>query len=115
MIRFATENENEEDIRQINELTYSILESMDLELIQQTPKSQYLDFLAQLFQKEGNRFSYHNFLLSELEGRIAAIAVVYHDDDAGYYDKQLGDELATYFKIPAPVIQPETQAWGVLS
>jgi ribosomal protein S18 acetylase RimI-like enzyme len=109
MIRFATENENEEDIRQINELTYSILETMDLEFIQQTPKETFLTFLATLFEKEGNRFSYHNFLLSELEGRIAAIAIVYHYEDAVYYDHQLSSEIAAFFKIQAPVIQLEAK------
>ncbi|MFK3938355.1 GNAT family N-acetyltransferase [Alkalihalobacillus sp. NPDC078783] len=109
MIRFATENENEDDIRQINELTYSILETMDLEFIQQTPKETFLSFLATLFRKEGNRFSYHNFLLSELEGRIAAIAIVYHYEDAVYYDNQLSSEIAAFYKIEAPAIQIEAK------
>ncbi|MDQ0208244.1 GNAT family N-acetyltransferase [Alkalicoccobacillus murimartini] len=109
MIRFATENENEEDIRQINELTYSILETLDLKTIRETPKESYLDFLAHLFANEGNRFSYHNFLISELEGRIAAIAIVYHHDDAHYYDKKLSQEMGEYFSVSPPSIQPETK------
>ncbi|TSB48166.1 GNAT family N-acetyltransferase [Alkalicoccobacillus porphyridii] len=107
MIRFATETENEEDIRQINELTYSILETLDLASIRETPKERYLDFLASLFQKEGNRFSYHNFLLSELEGQIAAIAIVYHYEDAHYYDHNFSMQVAEWFNVEAPTIQPE--------
>ncbi|MBP2000899.1 ribosomal protein S18 acetylase RimI-like enzyme [Paenibacillus shirakamiensis] len=108
MIRLSTQNEDPLHITQIAELIYIILRDMELEIVGQFPKEKVLDFLRHLFVQGGNRFSYHNIVLSELKNTVAGIAVVYKHDDAAAFDKQLELQMMNFFEIDTIHIEPET-------
>ena len=103
MIRFALV----EDGRQVAELIYIIIESMDIPLFRNCSKEQVIDFILYCFHEKGNRFSRNNIIVKEIDNRIAGMAVAYSGKDAPALDRNLCMILKKFFPNQFIVIDKE--------
>ncbi|MBS4171848.1 GNAT family N-acetyltransferase [Bacillus sp. FJAT-49736] len=109
MIRHAKKNDPELYVKDISELTYEILKDLGINVLDQQSKAKIVEFLKELFYKEGNRFSYHNILVKEMDGRIVGIAIIYHGKDAADYDKNFVSFLQEKFDATHVILSKETE------
>ncbi|MGI6112859.1 MAG: GNAT family N-acetyltransferase [Mahellales bacterium] len=103
MVRFALV----EDGREVAELIYIIIESMDIPLFNSASKEQVIDFIVHAFHEKGNRFSRHNIIVKEIDNHIAGMAVAYSGKDAPALDRNLYRILQKFFPNRSIVIDKE--------
>jgi len=78
-----------EDAKAIVPLIHMAIGTIANQLAGTQDDEEMLRVLEQFFQKDGNRLSYENVLVAEIDGEVAGFALAYHGSQTGELDQPI--------------------------
>ncbi|MBE1443658.1 GNAT family N-acetyltransferase [Paenibacillus sp. OAS669] len=81
-------------------LIYQAIKDIGFQLMGADTEQEVLERLTQFFQTEGNRFSYSNLLVKEIDGVVAGMILCYHGSDAETIDRPILEQLRSLKNDP---------------
>lgn len=88
-------------------LLYDAIHDIAYTLTGASTKPEVLEGLQYWFVQQGNRISYENTYVKEIEGKVVGLVVFYHGRTAGKLDHPIADRLRRLFDNPTITIDKE--------
>lgn len=105
MIRAAKKEDHQAAVK----LIYSTIGKIAHQLTGTDRDDEVLRVLASFFQQEGNRVSYQNTLVKEVDGQVAGILISYHGSESEMLDKPFVERLKKITGKSNVTIQKEAE------
>lgn len=81
------------DVKPVVELIHNAIGTIANTLAGTDDDAEMIQVLEMLFQQEGNRLSYENTIVKELDGRVVGFLLAYHGSQADQLDRPIIDRL----------------------
>ena len=92
------------------QLLYDALHDIGYQLTGATTKAQTLVGLAEWFEKPGNRISYENTLVKEIDGQVVGLVVYYHGSKTDELDRPIVEQLRRLHQDQQLTLDKETDS-----
>lgn len=96
-----------EDAQVAARLLYDALHDIAHQLTGQESEEDAIQVLQQYFEQEEGRLSYHQALISEVEGNIAGVVITYAGDEAKELDRPIIERLRKIKNDPSITLDKE--------